>query len=122
MTGVITIQGRLCMAYSQKSTRDYGYPTHLAVGSGTTAASINDTTLQSETAEGKVALTSVTVSEANRTIIFTGTVTFSGSRTVTEYGLFAKQNGTYKLCIREVRAPIQYSSGEGATFSFTYTW
>ena len=110
------------MAYACKSTQDWKYPTHIAVGSGTTAASINDTALGNETAEGKVALTSVTVSEANRTVTFTGTVTFSGSRTVSEYGLFAKQDGTYKLCTREVQSASSFSAGESVTFSFTYTW
>ena len=96
--------------------------TYIAVGTGTNAASVSDTTLQTETAtsglsraNGSVSLVTTTV--ANDTAQVTNTFSVSGSVAVTESGVLnAASTGT--LLCRQVFSAINVVNGD----SLAITW
>ena len=88
---------------------------HMAVGSGTTAAAVGDTTLGTEL--GRVALTSTTVTTNNVAYVATfpaGT----GTGAVTEAGLFSAVSAGTLLC-RTVFSVI--NKGAADTLGITWT-
>ena len=88
---------------------------HMAIGSGTTAAAAGDTTLGTEL--GRVALTSTTVTTNNVAYVATfpaGT----GTGAVTEAGLFNASSGGTMLC-RTVFSVI--NKGAADTLGITWT-
>jgi hypothetical protein len=97
--------------------RMVGTPTamsHMAIGSGTTAADVADTTLESEL--GRVALGSASVSGA----VVTYTATFppgTGTGAVTEAGTLNASSGGILLC-RTVFAVVN----KGADDAMAITW
>jgi len=121
MPGLITNVGKNLMAYSLKSTRDWGYPTHMETGYGTTAPTVNDTNLEHPNND-KVTLTSVTVNTTNHTITFNASWTFTGTTNVSEIGLWAYSGGTYRLVSRETFSTITFSAGESMNYAITFTW
>jgi hypothetical protein len=89
--------------------------THMAIGSGTTAAAVGDTTLGTEL--GRVALTSTTVTTNNVAYVATfpaGT----GTGAVTEAGLFNAVSAGTLLC-RTVFSVI--NKGAADTLGITWT-
>ena len=89
--------------------------THMAIGSGTTAAAVGDTTLGTEL--GRVALTSTTVTTNNVAYVATfpaGT----GTGAVTEAGLFNASSSGTLLC-RTVFSVI--NKGAADTLGITWT-
>lgn len=89
--------------------------THMAIGSGTTAAAVGDTTLGTEL--GRVALTSTTVTTNNVAYVATfpaGT----GTGAVTEAGLFNASSAGTLLC-RTVFSVI--NKGAADTLGITWT-
>ena len=87
---------------------------HMAIGSGSTAAAAGDTALGNQL--GRVALTSTAVSNA----VVTYTATFgagTGTGAVTEAGILNASSGGTMLC-RTVFSVVN----KGASDSMTITW
>ena len=110
---VVTV-GKNFIASRMKDTTDTAM-THMAVGSGTTAAAVGDTTLGTEL--GRVSLTSTTVTTNNVAYVATfpaGT----GTGAVTEAGLLNASSSGTLLC-RTVFSVI--NKGAADTLSITWT-
>jgi hypothetical protein len=110
---VVTV-GKNFIASRMKDTTDTAM-SHMAVGSGTTAAAVGDTTLGTEL--GRVALTSTTVTTNNVAYVATfpaGT----GTGAVTEAGLFNASSSGTLLC-RTVFSVI--NKGAADTLGITWT-
>lgn len=110
---VVTV-GKNLIASRLKDTTDAAM-THMAVGSGTTAAANGDTTLGTEL--GRVSLTSTTVTNNNVAYVATfpaGT----GTGAVTEAGLFNASSSGTMLC-RTVFSVI--NKGAADTLGITWT-
>jgi hypothetical protein len=110
---VVTV-GKNFIASRMKDTTDTAM-THMAIGSGTTAAAVGDTTLGTEL--GRVSLTSTTVTTNNVAYVATfpaGT----GTGAVTEAGLFNASSGGTMLC-RTVFSVI--NKGAADTLGITWT-
>ena len=106
-------------------------PKNIGWGTGTTAAAVTDTDLQTEAAEtlsgGRTIGTEsrTTVTNANDDYSVTGTVTATGTRAITEAGLFDAQdsggtvpNAHGNCLIRSVFSAIDCSSGDIIAFTF----
>ena len=89
--------------------------THMAIGSGTTAAAVGDTTLGTEL--GRVALTSTTVT-ANAVAYVATFPAGTGTGAVTEAGLFNASSAGTLLC-RTVFSVI--NKGAADTLGITWT-
>jgi hypothetical protein len=111
---LVVTTGKNFIASRMKDTTDTAM-THMAIGSGTTAAAVGDTAL--ETQLGRVSLTSTTVSTNNVAYVATfpaGT----GTGAVTEAGLFNASSGGTMLC-RTVFSVI--NKGAADTLGITWT-
>ncbi len=87
---------------------------HMAIGTGTTAAAASDTALVSESA--RTALTSTTVS--SNTVVYVDTFgAGTGTGAITEAGVFNASSGGTMLC-RTVFSVVN----KGADDSMTITW
>jgi hypothetical protein len=98
-------------------------PKNIGWGTGTTAAAVTDTALQTEAAPttsggrtvGTEARTTVTVTNDNYQV--TGTVTATGTLSITEAGLFdAVSSGN--MLIHSVFTAISVNSGDSIAFTF----
>lgn len=110
---VVTV-GKNFIASRMKDTTDTAM-THMAIGSGNTAANVADTTLGTEL--GRVSLTSTTVTSNNVAYVATfpaGT----GTGAVTEAGLFNASSSGTLLC-RTVFSVI--NKGAADTLGITWT-
>lgn len=90
---------------------------HMAIGSGTTAAAAGDTTLQSEL--GRVTLSAATASGA----VATYTATFpagTGTGAVTEAGIFNAGTGGTMLC-RTVFSVVNKGADDAMSVTWTVT-
>ena len=90
---------------------------HMAIGSGSTAAAASDTALGSE--RGRVSLTSTTVSSA----VVTYVATFAagtGTGAVTEAALLNASSGGTMLC-RTVFSVVNKGSADSMTITWTVT-
>lgn len=91
--------------------------THMAVGTGTTAAAAGQTTLVSEAARG--ALTSTTVT--NNAIAYVETFAAgTGTGALTEAGIFDAASGGDMLC-RTVFSVVNKGSADAMTITWTIT-
>lgn len=95
---------------------------YLAIGTGTTAAAVGDTALQTEIstnggARAAATLSRVTTTVTNDTAQFVYTWTFSGSFAVTECGVFSASSGG-TLLARQVFSALNVVSGD--TLAITY--
>lgn len=96
--------------------------TYIAVGTGTTAASTSDTTLQTETTTSGLGRTSGTVSLVTTTVTndtaqVTNTFTVTGTVAVTESGVLNASSSGTLLC-HQVFSAINVISGD----SLSVTW
>jgi hypothetical protein len=96
--------------------------TYIAVGTGTTAASTADTTLQTETATSGLSranstVSLVTTSVTNDTAQLTNTFTVTGTVAVTESGVLNASSSGTLLC-RQVFSAINVVNGD----SLAITW
>lgn len=90
---------------------------HMAIGTGATAAAAGDTTLQTENA--RVALASANVS--TNTIVYTATFPAgTGTGTITEAGVLNAGSGGTLLC-RTVFAAIAKGASDSITIAWTVT-
>jgi hypothetical protein len=111
---LVVTTGKNFIASRMKDTTDTAM-THMAIGSGTTAAAVGDTTLGTEL--GRVSLTSTTVTTNNVAYVATfpaGT----GTGAVTEAGLFNDASTGTLLC-RTVFSVI--NKGAADTLGITWT-
>lgn len=96
--------------------------TYIAVGTGTTAAAVGDTALQTETASAGLSRVNatasrVTTSVTNDTAQLTTTFTVTGTVAVTESGVLNDSSGGVLLC-RQVFSAINVVNGD----SLAITW
>jgi hypothetical protein len=90
---------------------------HMAVGSGTTAAAAGDTALGTEL--GRVALTSTTVTD-NQVVYVATFPAGTGTGAVTEAGLFNASTAGAMLC-RTVFAVVNKEAGDVMSITWTVT-
>ena len=94
------------------------YPTHIGVGTGTTAESAMDTALEAEVMREAISDYSITTTDVtNDTATFETTISFSDSYAITEYGLFDAASAG-NLFARKVQTAIDVSDGN----SLKITW
>lgn len=96
--------------------------TYIAVGTGTTAAAVTDTTLETETAASGLSRAAATVSRqttdvTNDTARLTRTFTVTGTVAVTESGVFNAASSGVLLC-RQTFSAINVVNGD----QLTITW
>jgi len=114
---LITTAGRNAIVARLASTPGTAVPTHMAIGTGTTAANAIDTTLQTEL--DRNALTSNTVS-ANVLTMVGNWAAGDGTGAITEAGvLSAVTVGT--LFSRAVFTAIPKAAGDTLQITWTYT-
>lgn len=122
LSNLVTDAGRAAIASRINGDGGEAVFNYIALGTGTTAAAVGDTTLQTEiTTNGgqrKTATVSrVTTDTTNDTARLVATFTFTGSFAVTETGVLnAASSGT--LLARQVFAAINVASGD----SLQITW
>ncbi len=93
--------------------------THMAVGTGATAATLGDTTLGAEVGSSRTALTSTTVS--TNTIQYACTFDAGvGTGALTEAGVFNAASAGTMLC-RTVFSAINKAAGDSLTITWTIT-
>jgi len=90
---------------------------HMAIGSGTTAAAAGNTALGTQL--GRVALTSSTVSNAVVTYV-ASFAAGTGTGAVTEAGIFTASSGGTMLC-RTVFSVVNKGSADSMTITWTVT-
>lgn len=90
---------------------------HMAIGSGSTAAALGNTALGTEL--GRVALTATTVT--NNQVVYTATFPAgTGTGAVTEAGLFNAASAGTMLC-RTVFAVVNKEAGDSMSITWTVT-
>ena len=97
-------------------------PTYIGWGTGTTAAAVTDTALQTPSAESRTNGTKskVTTTFSNDTLQVTGTVTSSSSQTISEAALFdASTSGN--MYVRGTFTGIPLGNGDSIAFTVTQT-
>lgn len=104
------------IASRMKDTTDAAM-SHMAIGSGTTAAAAGDTALGAEL--GRVALTSTTVT-GNQIVYVATFPAGTGTGAVTEAGLFNANSGGTMLC-RTVFAVVNKAAGDTMSITWTVT-
>jgi hypothetical protein len=114
LKNLVVTTGKAFIASRMKDTTDTAM-THMAIGSGTTAAAIGDTTLGTEL--GRVSLTSTTVT-ANAVAYVATFPAGTGTGAVTEAGLFNASSSGTLLC-RTVFSVI--NKGAADTLGITWT-
>ena len=111
---LVVTAGKNLIASRLKDTTDAAM-THMAIGTGTTAAAAGDTALGSE--EGRVSLTSTTVT--NNAVAYVATFgAGTGTGAITEAGLFNASSSGTMLC-RTVFSVI--NKGAADTLGITWT-
>ena len=116
-TNLITTAGRNAIVERLDSSPATAAPSHMAIGTGTTAAAAGDTTLQTEL--DRNALTSNT-SSANVLTMVGDWAAGDGTGAITEAGVLnAASNGT--LYSRAVFTVINKAAGDTLQITWTYT-
>ena len=95
-------------------------PTYLGWGTGSTAAAVTDTTLQTPSAEARTNGTGskITTTFSNDTLQVVGTITAAGGQTVSEVGLFdASSSGN--MYVHGVFTGIVLATGDAIAFTVT---
>jgi hypothetical protein len=115
---VVTVgKNFIASSMTKTTTNSPAAMTHMEVGTGTTAAAVGDTTLQTAVASSRVALTSATVTTNNVAYVATfpaGT----GTGALTEAGIFNASSSGTMLC-RTVFSVI--NKGAADTLGITWT-
>jgi len=115
---VVTVgKNFIASSMAKTTTNSPAAMTHMEVGTGTTAAAVGDTTLQTAVASSRVTLTSTTVTTNNVAYVATfpaGT----GTGALTEAGIFNASSSGTLLC-RTVFSVI--NKGAADTLGITWT-
>ena len=86
-------------------------PTHVAIGTGTTAAAIGDTTLEAEQYRGAAVRSIATTLVANDTARYIAELNILAAHDITEAGLFNAVAADSLFC-RQVFAAVEVISGD----------
>lgn len=95
-------------------------PTYIGWGTGTTAAAVTDTALQTASGEARTNGTKskVTTTVTNDTLQVVGTITSAGTQTISEAGLFdASTSGN--MYVHGVFTGIALGTGDSIAFTVT---
>ena len=92
---------------------------HMSLGTGTTAAALGNTTLETEISGSRVSLTSTTVT-ANQVTYIASFAAGVGTGAVTESGIFNASSSGTMLC-RTVFPVVNKQSGDSMTVTWTVT-
>ena len=116
ISNLITNTGKAFMAARINDASALDPMTYIAVGTGTTAANASDTALGSEISDSGLSRASATVSRTTTdtsldTAQLVHTFTASGSKAVTESGVFNAASSGIMLC-RQVFSAINVISGD----------
>lgn len=97
-------------------------PTYIGWGTGTTAAAVTDTGLQTASSESRTNGTKsiTTTNFSNDTYQVTGTVTSTSSQTISEAGLFDAST-TGNCYVHGVFTGIALANGDSIAFTVTIT-
>lgn len=115
---LVVTAGKGVAAERMKQTPSKGHMTHMAVGSGTSAAAVGNTALGTQISS-RVSLTSTTVSGATIAYVCTfGAGVSTG--TITEAGIFNASSGGDMLC-RSVFSAITKAAGDSLTITWVIT-
>lgn len=113
---LVVTAGKAYVASRMKNTADAAM-SHMAIGSGTTAAAAGQTALVTEL--GRVSLTSSTVS-SNVITYVASFAAGTGTGAVTEAGIFTASSGGTMLC-RTVFSVVNKGSADSMTITWTVT-
>lgn len=120
---LVTTAGKNYLASTMDNTVEPESLKYHAVGTGTTAAALGDTALQTEcTTALNPDSTRAVGSQAHSTNTYTsvGTLTFDASAAVTEWGLLsATSAGT--MLDRQVFAAVNVAAGDSIQFTYVFT-
>ena len=118
INNLVVTTGKIFVA-SRMAGTSASVMSHMAIGTGTTAAASGDTTIGSESA--RVALTSTTVN--NNDVVYVATFpagTPSSAAAITEAGLFNSSSAGTMLC-RTVFSVVNKQSADALTITWTVT-
>jgi len=121
MPDALTKLGKNLMAYSLKSTRDWGYPTHMETGSGTTPPNEDNVALESPH-NNKTAFTYDAVDETAHTFKCRAYIPYGSPTNVAEVGIWVLKDGTWRLVARSTFTTQSFGTGEAGTFEGTFDW
>lgn len=114
---LITTAGRNAIVSRLASSPGTAVPTHMAIGTGTTAAAAGDTTLQTEL--DRNAVTSNTASSNVLTVVGDWAAG-DGTGAITEAGILSANSGG-TLFSRAVFSAINKAAGDTLQITWTYT-
>jgi hypothetical protein len=115
---IVVSDGKAFVASRMKNTTDSAM-SHMAIGTGSTAAAASDSALGSELSGSRTALTSTTVT--NNDIVYVATFgAGTGTGAVTEAGIFNASSGGTMLC-RTVFSVVNKGSADSMTITWTVT-
>jgi hypothetical protein len=115
---IVVSDGKDFVASRMKDTTDSAM-SHMAIGTGSTAAAASDSALGSELSGSRTALTSTTVT--NNDIVYVATFgAGTGTGAVTEAGIFNASSGGTMLC-RTVFSVVNKGSADSMTITWTVT-
>jgi hypothetical protein len=124
---LITNAGHAAANAKMSGQGTYGNFVNIAIGTGTTAAAVTDTTLVTEITTGGGARTAATPTRTtttvtNDTTTLTATFTFSSSFALTEEGIFDSVTPAGStLLARQVFAAVNVASGDSLTLVHSYS-
>lgn len=95
-------------------------PTYIGWGTGTNAAAVTDTALQTASAESRVngSKSKITTTVANDTLQVTGTLTSASAQTISEAGLFDASTAG-NMYVRGNFTGITLANGDSIAFTIT---
>lgn len=115
---IVVSDGKAFVASRMKNTTDAAM-SHMAIGTGSTAAAASDSALGSELSGSRTALTSTTVTDND--IVYVATFgAGTGTGAVTEAGIFNASSGGTMLC-RTVFSVVNKGSADSMTITWTVT-
>lgn len=115
---IVVSDGKDFVASRMKDTTDAAM-SHMAIGTGSTAAAASDSALGSELSGSRTALTSTTVTDND--IVYVATFgAGTGTGAVTEAGIFNASSGGTMLC-RTVFSVVNKGSADSMTITWTVT-
>lgn len=115
---IVVNDGKDFVASRMKNTTDAAM-SHMAIGTGSTAAAASDSALGSELSGSRTALTSTTVTDND--IVYVATFgAGTGTGAVTEAGIFNASSGGTMLC-RTVFSVVNKGSADSMTITWTVT-
>lgn len=115
---IVVNDGKDFVASRMKDTTDAAM-SHMAIGTGSTAAAASDSALGSELSGSRTALTSTTVTDND--IVYVATFgAGTGTGAVTEAGIFNASSGGTMLC-RTVFSVVNKGSADSMTITWTVT-